>query len=223
MSSRVRWLVAVLIVVLAAVVALWPRGGDDTGPPVADPAPDLTAARVNAALAPCPTKDLLAGSSIDTEDLLAGSSIDTEDLLAGTRVECLADGQVIDMAVALSARPVLVNVWATWCQPCREELPVLAAYAAEPGAVRVVGLAVQSTPADALELLAALRVRLGQLWDPAGAAQRALKVPDALPATYLIASDGTVHFVNDPRLFRSADQVRQTVARYLPPNGSSSP
>jgi thiol-disulfide isomerase/thioredoxin len=219
MSNRVRWLVAVLIVALAAAVALWPRGGDDAGPPVADRAPDLTAARLRAALAPCPPEDLLAGSSINAVPAVpAGLAA-----LSGTRVECLANGRVVDLAVTLSARPVLVNVWATWCQPCREELPVLAAYAAEPGTVRVVGLAVQSAPADALELLAALRVRLGQLWDPAGAAQRALKVPDALPATYLIASDGTVHFVNDPRLFRSVDQVRQTVARYLPPDGSNGP
>lgn len=206
MSVRVRWLVVALIVATAAVVALWPRDGAD--PPAAAPAADLTATRAAAALAACQT---------------APAVPDTLAALSGTRVECLADGRPLDLAEAVAAGPVLVNVWATWCQPCREELPVLAAYAAQPGAVRVVGLAVQSTPADALELLIALGVRFGQLWDPDGAAMRALRVPDALPASYLVGPGGSVRFVNDPRLFRSADEVRQTVARYVPPDGSGRP
>jgi thiol-disulfide isomerase/thioredoxin len=129
----------------------------------------------------------------------------------------------VNFGGALAGHPVLVNVWATWCEPCRDELPVLAAYAAEPKAVAVVGLAVQSPEADALALLTRLGVRYPNVADPDGAAVRALKVPDALPASYVIETDGTVHFVTDPRLFRSVDAVRQTVARYVPPDGSGRP
>jgi thiol-disulfide isomerase/thioredoxin len=107
---------------------------------------------------------------------------------------------------------VLVNVWATWCPPCKEELPVLAEYAAQPDAIDVVGLAVQSRQADALELLAALDVRLPTLFDEDGAAERALRVPKALPASYLIGADGSVVKVSEPLVFRSADEVRQAVA-----------
>jgi thiol-disulfide isomerase/thioredoxin len=127
----------------------------------------------------------------------------------------------VDFAAAVG-RPALVNVWATWCEPCKEELPILAEYAAGSGAVPVVGLAVQSDAAGALDLLAALNVRFANVIDTDGSATAALKLRDALPASYVIGSDGTVHLVTDPRPFRSVDQVRQTVARYLPPQGNGS-
>ncbi|MDP5239139.1 TlpA disulfide reductase family protein [Uliginosibacterium sp. 31-16] len=38
-------------------------------------------------------------------------------------------------------RPLLINYWATWCGPCREEMPLLATLSREQSAVQVLGIA----------------------------------------------------------------------------------
>ena len=55
------------------------------------------------------------------------------------------DGDSLHLA-SLRGRPVLLNVWATWCPPCREEMPALQALHEElgPRGLRVVGVSVDS-------------------------------------------------------------------------------
>jgi thiol-disulfide isomerase/thioredoxin len=204
-TRAARWSIVALALVVAAVIAIWPRHDDPAAPPDEPPTPDLAAARADAALPRCPD-----GGPRADGDPPAGLRA-----LSGVRAACLADGSTVDLARMLADRPVLVNVWATWCAPCKEELPLLAQYAAEPDAVPVVGLAVQSTQAGALELLDSLRVRLPTVVDSAdSAAARALKLPAGLPASYVVGADGGVRLVANPRVFGSVDQIRAAVAMY---------
>ena len=54
--------------------------------------------------------------------------------------------------LAGDGRPVVLNLWASWCIPCRDEIPELSAFAdANPG-VLVVGVAVNDAPDDAASL-----------------------------------------------------------------------
>ncbi|MGX7823465.1 TlpA family protein disulfide reductase [Actinokineospora sp. 24-640] len=187
-----RWVLVAVILLVAATVALWPRD-EAPAPHTPPPGPDVAQARAEAALEPC------AGDGPGPEQLRGVVSV------------CLGSGDPVDVADVLGGRKVLVNVWATWCLPCRDELPVLAEYAADPESVDVVTVAVQSNPGDALVLLRGLGVRLPTLHDESGALSRALRLPAALPASYLVGADGTVAQVTEPRLFRDVGDVRAAV------------
>lgn len=205
MSNRVRWAVVAAVLVAAVAVAVWFRGGT----------PGATSSA--AATAPTVTSQNLAPdrAAAKLPACTGTSPAPTGTPLSGVSVTCLATGQPVNLAALLSGGPVLVNVWATWCQPCQQELPALAEYAASTGAIRVVEVQVQSDQKDGLDLLASLNVHLTTVFDGSGAASRALKLPEGLPVSYLVRANGTPTLISDPRVFTSADQITSTVRTYL--------
>jgi thiol-disulfide isomerase/thioredoxin len=66
------------------------------------------------------------------------------------------DGRPVDLA-ALRGRPVVVNFWATWCEPCVREFPLLRQAAAAHRADRlaVVGVLTSDRPAAARDFVGA--------------------------------------------------------------------
>ena len=94
---------------------------------------------------------------------------------------------------AFRGRVVVLNLWATWCVPCREEMPSLdrlqALVKGEP--VRVVALSVdRAAPERVKQFLDEVGVRnLTAYHDRTAQAARTLKVP-GLPATLLIDTEG---------------------------------
>jgi cytochrome c biogenesis protein CcmG, thiol:disulfide interchange protein DsbE len=61
----------------------------------------------------------------------------------------LLDGDSLHLA-SLRGQPVLLNIWATWCAPCREEMPALQALHEEygPRGLRIIGVSVDSRGAE---------------------------------------------------------------------------
>lgn len=58
------------------------------------------------------------------------------------------DGGAPITLAALRGRPVLLNFWASWCEPCQKEMPSLVTFSKEHPGMSVVGLAVNDRPGD---------------------------------------------------------------------------
>ncbi len=102
------------------------------------------------------------------------------------------DGTQLDLA-GLRGKVVVLNFWATWCPPCRAEMPMLEAFYQkhESEGVTVIGLSAD----DPHERKAVSRAML-RLTYPAAllvdAKINGFGTPKALPITYIIGPDGVI-------------------------------
>ena len=94
--------------------------------------------------------------------------------------------------------PIVVNFWASWCAPCRVEMPhlVVAHERYKDEGVRFIGVAIQDTNEDALAFIEEFDVPVDDgyvmVTDPDGEATIDYGV-GGLPVTFFIQRDGTVH------------------------------
>lgn len=89
---------------------------------------------------------------------------------------------------------VLINVWATWCAPCRKEMPALQrlaqVLAAENADVRVIGIAVDTDNFIVRELLVDMGVTFKNYLGPGlGAVNNPIALA-SYPQTFLVGADG---------------------------------
>lgn len=104
------------------------------------------------------------------------------------------DGAPVELPAAFAGRPALVNLWASWCGPCIEEMPELDRFAAAQGAngTQVVGIALDDAPA-VRAFLERIPVRYPILLDSPGPRDAGVQLGNpkgVLPYTALISADG---------------------------------
>jgi thiol-disulfide isomerase/thioredoxin len=118
---------------------------------------------------------------------------------------------------AYRGKVVLINFWATWCEPCRDEMPSIErlrrSLEGRPFAVLAVNLA---EPVPRVQrFLREVPLGFPVLLDSDTAAAKAWKAR-LLPATYVVGPDGRIRYSYVGELDWSRDAVRKTIAALLP-------
>ena len=109
--------------------------------------------------------------------------------LPAFELSCLTEPGSLNVS-RLGGKPTLVNLWATWCGPCRQEMPVLqAAYEQVKERVQFVGVDTRDDPLAAADYLPEVGVTYPQLVDTDGRLLEHTRIP-GLPVTLLLDEDG---------------------------------
>ena len=102
------------------------------------------------------------------------------------------DGAVVDVGT-FRGKPLIINFFASWCDPCREEMPLLNALAAK-GAKNgygVLGIAVEDGRASVDRYAKEARLVFPVALDTSSAVKRAYRIFGP-PATFFVDAEGTV-------------------------------
>lgn len=120
----------------------------------------------------------------------AGGGVDNGDLLPSLALPCL--NQEIEVALGqLRDQPVLINLWASWCGPCRQEMPLLAEAAKRNKAVRFLGVNTRDDPSMAADFLPEVGVTYPQVVDVDGELLGTTRVR-GLPVTLAVDAEGRI-------------------------------
>jgi thiol-disulfide isomerase/thioredoxin len=116
------------------------------------------------------------------------------------------DGGQVDLA-SLKGEVVMINFWATWCGPCRQEMPLLAQLHTkyEPLGFTLLGVNVEPDSAAAVSWLKGVPVGFPILFDRDSAVAGRFGV-EGMPSTVFVDRNGQVRYVH--RGYKPGDEAK---------------
>lgn len=121
----------------------------------------------------------------------SASGTSQPDGLPQLRLPCLVEGEDVQLA-NIAGRPTLINLWATWCAPCRAEMPLLQrAYETYGDRVGFLGVNTLDDVSLAVEFLDDVEITYAHVVDADGGLMTELGLP-GLPVTLAVNAAGRV-------------------------------
>lgn len=175
-----------------------PASGPDGATAPSPSSADLVAARRAAGIADCPSSSAAKAAAGGLPDIT---------------LDCLGGDSTVRLAGLRG--PLLVNLWAQWCQPCRAEAAHISAFAAMSTTVKVLGINYTDPQPDlAIEFAQLTAMKYPQLTDPSARLRAGLGVT-GIPWTVLIDASGRI-VARHPGPFASLEDVTGWVKKALP-------
>jgi cytochrome c biogenesis protein CcmG, thiol:disulfide interchange protein DsbE len=110
---------------------------------------------------------------------------------------------------------VIVDFWATWCEPCRESFPAYQKLVDEfGGRLVVIGVSVDEDPSEIAAFVASTGVRFPIGWDEGQSAAQGYR-PPKMPTSFVIDSNGIVRFVHAGFTPGDENQIREQIRSLL--------
>lgn len=149
-------LLGVLLVTAGGLFAVW-QSGAGTGIEVRPPSVEVDTPAL---------REVKARTGM--EDCKPGAGVSVDGGLPGVTLPCLGGGPDVDLSSLRG--PTVINLWASWCGPCREEMPALEEFHQTYGdEVAVLGIDVNDVqPEKAMGLIEATGATYPSLVDVGG-------------------------------------------------------
>jgi thiol-disulfide isomerase/thioredoxin len=129
-----------------------------------------------------------------------------------TLLNCLTGSEKI--SVESLRGPLIVNVWGSWCGPCKQEMPYFVDFNQRAnGKVKLLGIAVEEAkPEDAKDFIIANGMIWPNLYDAKGITRAAFGM--GVPVTWFIDQQGTVVYKH-VGVIKSTDELIDLTNKYL--------
>ena len=222
-SDRTRIVIVTLTVIIGLAVASIPLIASVFSEPTAQP-PAASSSAASPSSEPDATSPSSEAVTVDNpvmcpdpgDEGAVASNIAEDAELKDVFLPCLTDGGQqgqTSLAEQWAGKPTVVNVWAWWCGPCRDELPVMQQLAENNPQWNVVGVHLDAKAQAGVDFLKELEVtKFASYQDSNHTFDAATAIPKVVPVTLVYNPDGTRAelFV---RTFDDVQEMQQLVAQ----------